>query len=220
MPRVAVLLTMFVLCPSAAPSGDAKDWKDANPKDLGIAFVKPLKDEKTGFIVGGKNDTALIKKLTHLNGKTIEELEKVMRPGVSSGKGFLGKDESLLAILADDNDFVIGKLGLTHQELARHLLILAALAESKGKTVLYHGRKLHLQSISFRGVMPSPFADGTKTNTEVTITNEASGKKLIYSTLVPMMMERYGFYEGHGTPYRVDPRRIVEVLDFVAEKGS
>jgi hypothetical protein len=30
------------------------------------------------------------------------------------------------------------------------------------------------------------------------------------------MVERYGFYEGKGTRFRVDPRAIVEVLDFLA----
>jgi hypothetical protein len=29
------------------------------------------------------------------------------------------------------------------------------------------------------------------------------------------MVERYGFYEGKGTPYRVEPKQIVEVLDFL-----
>jgi hypothetical protein len=29
------------------------------------------------------------------------------------------------------------------------------------------------------------------------------------------MIERYGFYEGKGTMYRVDPRQILEVFDFL-----
>ena len=35
------------------------------------------------------------------------------------------------------------------------------------------------------------------------------------------MIERYGFYEGKGTPYRVDPAKVLEVFDFVkpAEGG-
>jgi hypothetical protein len=30
------------------------------------------------------------------------------------------------------------------------------------------------------------------------------------------MIRRYGFYEGKGTPYRVDPRKVLEVLDFLS----
>jgi len=197
------------------------DWKDYPLKDLGLEPFKPVKDAKTGFVEGGKNATDLIRKLPSIHGRSITALEKDMRPGEASSKGFLGKDENLLDILASDNDLVLEELGHTHQELARHLLILAAIAEKgvKGESeITYHGRRLKLKLIAFRSVVLSPFEDGTKTNKEVTVTNVKSGKTLKYSVLVPVMVERYGFYEGKGTPYRVDPNQIVEVLEFLAKK--
>ena len=45
--------------------------------------------------------------------------------------------------------------------------------------------------------------------------NLDNGKQIRYSLLVPHMIERYGFYEGKGTPYRVEPRQVVEVFDFL-----
>jgi hypothetical protein len=65
------------------------------------------------------------------------------------------------------------------------------------------------------GSQPSPFQDDTASGTNVTLQNLDNGKKLKYALLVPYMIERYGFYEGKGTPYRVDPRSVVEVLDFL-----
>ena len=38
--------------------------------------------------------------------------------------------------------------------------------------------------------------------------------------LVPLMIERYGFYEGTGTPYRVDPQQILKVLDFLKSNSK
>jgi len=29
------------------------------------------------------------------------------------------------------------------------------------------------------------------------------------------MIDRYGFYEGKGTSYRVDPKQVVELFDFL-----
>src|SRR5262249_55142121 len=52
--------------------------------------VEPHKDEKTGFIVGGKNPTALLGKLTEINGRSIAQLEADMRPKKLSGAGFMG----------------------------------------------------------------------------------------------------------------------------------
>ncbi len=214
-----------------APSGaaDEPDFTKFEPKDLGVEFVKPTKDPKTGFLVGGKNDTALLRKLTEINGRTIAELETDMRPGakseVGSRLGFLGKDEKLLDILAEDNDYVVGKLGLTHQELAKHLHVIGAIAakyakmnEKDGFSFRYHGRRFHVKFASFRGIAHSPFYDDTKTNSEATLTNLDNGKTLKFSRLVPHMIERYGFYEGHGTPYRVDPHEIMAVLDFLDSK--
>ena len=45
--------------------------------------------------------------------------------------------------------------------------------------------------------------------------NVVTGKRITFSLLVPHMIERYGFYEGKGTPYRVDPAQALEVLDFL-----
>lgn len=215
---------LFFLGGIAAAGDTVPDFTHPDLKQLRIEFVKPKK-EKTGFIIGGKNPTALIRTLQSINGRTIAELEKDMRPGaeskVGTRKGFLGEGESLLAVLEMDNRYVVDELGLTHQELARHLHILGAIAnqEEKGeKTFTYHGRRFHVKVVRFRGVAHSPFYDGTKTNVNATITNLDTGKKLTLSLLVPHLIERYGFYEGRGTPYRVEPRDVLAVLDFLKSK--
>src|SRR5687767_6814855 len=121
------LVFSTLVLPLATATAGEPDLSKVSLKDLDIELVKPAKDDKTGFLVGGKNETALIRKLTELNGRKIADLEKDMRPGakseVGSRLGYLGKEEKLLEVIADDNDFVLGKLGLTHQELAKHLHI-------------------------------------------------------------------------------------------------
>jgi hypothetical protein len=208
---------------AAAPA----DYTKTDPKSLGIKPVKPTRDKKTGFVVGGKNSTALVRKLKEIAGRSIADLEKDMRPGGGrpgpgfqpSSEGFLGEDERLLDIMAGDNAFVVDKLGLTHQELARHLNLIGAVAEkhanSKPLVVRYHGKRFRVRAILWKGFQMSPFMDGTETNCDVTVENLGNGKKIGYSLLVPLMIERYGFYEGKGTTYRVEPARVLEVFDFI-----
>jgi hypothetical protein len=202
------------------------DHTSASLEQLGIPPVVPAKDPKTGFIVGGQNPTALLRNLTEINGRTIAELEAEMRPGnrseTGSVAGFLGPDEALLDVLAMDNEFVADRHGLTHQELARHLHLVGAIAlkhvpwgDSKEYEFRYHGRLMSVARQSWKGLQFSPFLDGTSTDTDVTVTNRTHGKQLKYSLLVPYMIERYGFYEGKGTPYRVEPRDVLEVFDFL-----
>src|SRR6516225_3828158 len=101
--RIAVLLlgASAVLEPAPARAGDApKDFTGIKLEDYDIKPVEPKKDAKTGFTVGGKNTTELIRGLTEINGKSIADLEKAMRPGAASTAGFLGKNEKLLEVLA------------------------------------------------------------------------------------------------------------------------
>jgi len=217
-------LIVYALVLLIAGRGDAQsklsDFTRIDPKSLGIEPCPIEKDTKTGFVVGGKNETSLIVKLPSLAGRSIKNLEKDMHPGALSRLGFLGKDESLLAILAEDNRFVVETKALTHQDLARHLHIAGALAIKHAQKdpfeFLYHGKRFKVTGQTFKGTVDSPFNDGTKTNCAANVWNVATGKTIAFSLLVPYMVERYGFYEGKGTTYRVDPRAILDVFDFVA----
>jgi hypothetical protein len=220
-------LLLLAAIPGAGLSGrepPPEDFTNIKLADYGIQPVKPDKDRRTGFVVGGKNSTALIERLTEINGKPIAHLEKLMRPGASSTAGFLGKEEKLLEVLAADNRYVVDEAGLTHQELAHHLHAMGAVWrwQIKHKQLeaefLYHGRKFKVKGVASRGFQDSPFEDGTRSGSNVTIHNLSNGKKLECALLVPYMIERYGFYEGKGTSYRVDPRQVVEVFDFSTAK--
>lgn len=216
----------FYQSPAVAEAGakqlDAVDL--ARYLDLAEFYVPPpamKRDPITGFHVGGQNDTALIERLTELNGRKIVDLEADMRRGASSGEGFLGASEKLLDVLADDNRYVVEKLGLTHQELARHLHAMATIGWWKWKhkedvtAFVYRGRRLIVTLTFTRGSQPSPFNDGTESGANATVENLDNGRKITFALLVPSMIERYGFYEGHGTDYRVDPQQVVDVLDFL-----
>ena len=229
--RAMFTLTAILLLACSMSAQEPKDYTNTPLKELGVELVKPTKDAKTGFLVAGKNETDLIRKLDAINGRSIADLEKDMRPGAQSKfgslKGFLGKDEKLLDVLALDNDFVVGKHKLTHQELARHLHVVAmigmkldAVRNQKPSEFLYHGQRLRVTVQCYRGYQLSPFDDGTRTNCDAAIENLTSGAKVGYSMLVPHMIERYGFYEGKGTPYRVEPAHVLAVFPFLTEKKS
>jgi hypothetical protein len=198
---------------------DPPDFTKTDLKSLGIEPCPVEKDKATGFVVGGKNETALIAKLPSIAGRTIKNLEKDMRPGAMSRLGFLGAEESLLGILAEDNRFVVENKKLTHQELARHLHLAGAVAIKHAQKdpyeFLYHGKRFKVTGQTFKNTIDSPFDDGTRTNCAANVWNVATGKTVSFSLLVPYMVERYGFYEGKGTTYRVDPRAILDVFDFV-----
>jgi hypothetical protein len=224
---LAAMLLAFVVLPAAHGDVPPKDYKNIDLTKHHIPAVAAKKDAKTGFVVGGTNSTELIRKLTEINGLTIATLEKTMRPGKSSSAGFLGKEEKLLEVMAADNKTVVDELGLTHQDLARPMHAMGAVALLLGKTAnappvefIYEGRRFKVKRSDTRGRQPSPFDDDTASGSNALVHNLDSGKKIGYGLLVPFMVERYGFYEGKGTPYRVEPRQVVEVFDFLKAKAT
>jgi hypothetical protein len=227
MLRTTLAIVVFVSllhAPEILAGDKVRDFTDVPLAEIGVSPMKPSRDAKTGFLVGGKNATELIRGLTQINGRAIADLEKDMRPGapgeVGSRAGFLGKDEKLLDVLAMDNTFVVDKLGLTHQDIARPLLIAHAIGDKKrfdekGTLFRYRGHDYRITMICYKGFQESPFYDNTRTSCDAVLENLTNKKSLKYSPLVPMMIERYGFYEGKGTSYRVEPAAVLEVFPYL-----
>jgi hypothetical protein len=223
---LAAIVALLVLESPGAAQKASRDYKDVDLAKLGIPSVEVKKDPKSAFLVGGRNSTELIRRLTEINGFKITTLEAIMRPGKASSAGFLGKEESLLDVLAADNQYVVDELGLTHQELARHMHAMGAIAKLLGKAgkpasveFVYHGQRFLVRREDTRGSQPSPFDDGTSSGSNVEVKNLDNGKSIRYGLLVPFMVERYGFYEGKGTTYRVEPRQVIEVFGFLRAKA-
>jgi len=196
---------------------------------LDTTFYTPVDSSKDpgGLMIAGDNDSETIRNCEAINGLSISELEELMRPGQqderSSQLGFLGKDERLVEILVSDNEFVKSK-GLTHRELAIPVLQICQHAIAKrGSTaqaveIEHGGVRWRVQLVESKGFQYSPFDDKTKTNIDYAITNLDNKKMLKFSGLVPIMIERYGFYEGHGTPYRVEPADLIDLLGLPAKQ--
>lgn len=166
------------------------------------------------FVAKEVNSNETIAALKDINGVSIADLEAFMRPGADSQAGFLGKDESLLQLLVNDNTCVLEKLKTTHQELADRIF------NFREKNPFDHGtQKINYQGIPYevkyartKGWQDSPFKDGTKGSEEITIKNLQNGASISFGELNLNMAYRYGFYEGKNLAYRLDPVMINKVF--------
>lgn len=195
-----------------------KVLRKLTPEELGLKTTEVVTTQE-GFKIHGVNETSLIRSLKSLNGTPIQELESRMQSGGISGSGFLGSDESLTQVLAEDNDTVL-RMGLTHQQLAEFLFYFDDADKylkdftSFQRVFEYNGRTFVHSSEAYRGIQNSPFYDGTGTNKDHKIVCLEDGSAINYSGLLPFMIHRYGFYEGRGVGYRLDPERLSEVVGF------
>ena len=231
-----IFLAASFVCVAVCTAQDAASPKPAKKSNYQFDLsdkehYKPalVSRDGGGLAIASSNFSSQIRQCKSINKVSIADLEKLMRPGSKdkrgSMSGFLGDDEGLLDILVEDNEFV-RKHGLTHRKLAIPLLQISNRAvgmlnsEQQPFEFSHAGINWRVQVKYTRGYQFSPFNDGTKTSTDFTLTNLDNEQTIKFSGLVPLMIERYGFYEGKGTPYRVEPADIIKVLGLDKEKSD
>jgi hypothetical protein len=193
--------------------------REAKPEEIGVKKVG-VKEEATGYRVGDVNPISLLEIVPSINGVEIDVLETRMRPFSYSMSGFLGKNESLRRVLISDNETVFG-YGLTHQDLSEPLKFARAFYNNRlGEEFVLRGNRFKIEGETYRGVQESPFEDQTVAASDVHVTNLQNGNTISFSLLLPDMVERYGFYEGEESHYRLDPIDVIEVFDYLKEDGK
>lgn len=137
-----------------------------------------------------------------------------MRPGVITLEGFLGTDIRGLDGILDDDDGTVGRMGLTHEEIARKMNTLKqAGAEGLGEFIKVPPH-FEVKVDSVRGKLPCPFSHpGIYPKTNTTVVNTKLDKEIIYTDLHIHMIEAHGFYEGRGSRFRLEPKELVEILE-------
>lgn len=137
-----------------------------------------------------------------------------MRPGVITRDGMLGEDRRALRDILDADDAVVRRLGVTHDAIAARMRALReAGAKGLGQAVTVEGR-YEVMVDCVRGRMPCPFLhEGTYQKEFVEVRNLRTGEQVTYTELSAHMIQAHGFYEGEGSPYRLDPGTLVRVLD-------
>ncbi len=140
------------------------------------------------------------------------QLRKDMVEGRLVKDGFLGEDDrSLLDIVAADLA-VLEARGVTQQQLGQ---AMRALME-KGLTGMgmeVDAGKWLVKTEEYMGRMGCPFKDGhraAKRNT--TLADKASGQTITFSDLNIHLIEKHGFFQGEGSPYRLEPEVLAELV--------
>lgn len=158
---------------------------------------------------------------------SVAELESRMRPGAFSTSGFLGADERLEEVIARDAA-TVRELGLTHEGIAAALdAVIDAAEEARGKSVnVPPGLKAQIEL--FTGFQICPWAPdphhaqcqaggGVRHGSvDWVIRNVRTRKSMRGPGLIAHLIRAHRFFEGRGSPNRVDPRELAQLLGLVS----
>ncbi len=137
-----------------------------------------------------------------------------MAPGVITLEGFLGTDDRHLVDIIIEDEAVVQRLDASHESIAARMRELRdAGAAGLGEYITVEPG-IVVQVYSVRGKLPCPFEDpGLHSKTTTTVKNEKLGLEVSFSDLHIHLIGEHGFYEGKGFPFRLDPVKLVEVLE-------
>ncbi len=150
----------------------------------------------------------------------IERIEALMRPGRLSDDGFLGLDESLRDVIREDTE-TLKILGVTHEQVADRLEKLV-LSVSKGiisaEELVRRMRPssgFYTVELATLGHQDCPFEPVPNfqpySNSNYFVINPAD-QHFTFGGLLIHLIRQHQFFEGSGTPYRLDPKQVVEFL--------
>ncbi len=142
----------------------------------------------------------------------MKKAQENMQPGVITAEGFLGSEEHILRDIIVRDEGEMQRLGLDFDEtvsILKHLVEEGR--KGLGEPVTVDGKWL-VQTWEARGHLACPFEDGIFRKITAEIENKSKKNKIIVTDLAIHLMETHHFLEGIGSPFRLDPEKMEEVL--------
>lgn len=143
------------------------------------------------------------------NPKDIPVVES-LRAGILSRDGFMGEDTRPFTEIILDDAAQLADLGTSAVELAGKMTSLTkAGLEQIGLPVQVGGYTVTVEE--YMGKISCPFRDhrAPKRNTTVT---DTKGREFMWTDLNVHLIKAHGFFQGKGSPYRLEPAELAAFL--------
>lgn len=150
----------------------------------------------------------------------LDQVQGKMQAGVLTLKGFLGSDDRKLAdiLVADQQSF--SRLGITPLQAAERLQQLADRGTDLMEEEILVENRYRIKVRDDRGKIPSPWGDGLFEKGDVELVDNNTGETLKWNKLTLRLMSAHGFCGGVDSEYRLDPEKLVRILDLKPEPQS
>ncbi|MFP4178764.1 MAG: hypothetical protein ACLFQW_00945 [Spirochaetaceae bacterium] len=149
----------------------------------------------------------------------LQQVQENMKPGVLTLNGFLGEDPRNLVEILEDDTAEVSRLKTTHADIASRMKYFRDRGEAGlGEFITVDGR-FDVRVETVRGKIPSPFGGpGLYGKTNTTVRNRDKDRELTFTDINIHLIRDHGFYEGKGSPFRLEPAELVDVLEVEPEE--
>jgi hypothetical protein len=142
-----------------------------------------------------------------------KRLEEVLRCSRIVAGGFLGTDTRILEEIIESDGAELIRLGTTIQSISARMREITEKGKAGLGTPVKIDEKREVVVDENRGqtICPWPHAGGYQ-KTITTVRRLDTGATVRWSELSLHFVEAHGFFQGRGSPFRLEPRALVEVL--------
>jgi hypothetical protein len=148
----------------------------------------------------------------------MQRVQENMRPGIITLHGFLGLDSRNLVDILIDDDSRVKRLGLTHELIAERMEELRNEGLRGLGEFISLGPRFQVRVDTVRGKLPCPFEHpGLLPKTNITVRNLEMNREIFYSDVHIHLIRAHGFYEGAGSPFRLEPAELAGILEVIPE---
>jgi len=136
-----------------------------------------------------------------------------MGAGALSRDGFLGSDARALDEIISDDRAAVASLGLTQERIAAGMeKVLRAAMAAQGAPAKV-GDDLTAVHVEARGRIACPWGGcGLFDKGEVRLTDERSGRTIIFTPLSIHLVARHAFHQGRGARFHVEPAELAKIM--------
>ena len=144
---------------------------------------------------------------------SMRKLDDLLRSSQLVAGGFLGHDTRPVEEIIEADAATLEHLGVHAADLGRRMTDLSDAARAGLGSFVAVGERLEVACDDNRGVIVCPWGDGTRHNKTVTAARRTdTGKTVRWSDLSAHLIACHGFFQGRGSPFRIEPRELVEVI--------
>lgn len=144
----------------------------------------------------------------------MRRIQERMAPGVITRDGFLGEDRRNLVDILTQDDAAVRRLDRRHQDIALRMVELRDAGMSGLGEFADVAPHFEVRVDTVRGKLPCPFGDpGIFPKTNTTVRNKRLGREVTFTDLHIHLIGAHGFYEGLGSPFRLEPEELAAVLE-------
>ena len=143
----------------------------------------------------------------------MQKLDRMLHSLKLVAGGLMGDDPRAVEEIIEADAAEVVRLGRTAKEIATRMRELTEIGRKGLGTAVRVDDKLEVSVSDSRGQLPCPWPHaGFYFKTATTARRIETGKTAMWSDLNIHLIEAHSFFEGRGSPFRIEPAALVKII--------